>query len=202
MSQRMSASLWVLGVLVLSGGAAARQPSQMPLKRSVCLERCAADIAGLCVPHHHFHQCRGTLIRKCQHRHAGVCVPTTTTTATSTTTTSTDPFCPQGTLCCCPDGAFIAGRLIVSFKEGTSAQRVAEIVADLGGSVLMGPLFSEEYVVAVPETQELAFVAKFEAYSEVSNAQPDYVVCIPELPICDCCPSGLVCPSTPVCASG
>jgi hypothetical protein len=36
--------------------AAEHHPSQKHLKRSVCLEQCAADIAAHCVPNHHFHQ--------------------------------------------------------------------------------------------------------------------------------------------------
>ena len=84
----MRTSLWILAVLILSGVAFAQHhPSQKHLKRTVCLEQCAADIAAQCVPHHHFHQCRGTLIRACQHLKPGVCVTTTTTTTSTTTTT-------------------------------------------------------------------------------------------------------------------
>src|SRR5262249_31216756 len=78
----------VLAALLLSSLAtpavAEHHPSQKHLKRSVCLAQCAADIAAHCVPHHHFHQCRGTLIRQCQHRKPGVCVTTTTTSTTTT----------------------------------------------------------------------------------------------------------------------
>jgi hypothetical protein len=93
-------SIWVFAVLVLSGVAgAAHTPSQKHLKRSDCLLKCAPDIAAMCVPHHHFHQCRGTLIRACQHRKSGVCGTATTTTTTgqstttgpSSTTTTTQP---------------------------------------------------------------------------------------------------------------
>ena len=80
----------VFAVLIVSGIAtAAHTPSQKHLKRSVCLQQCAAEIAATCVPHHGFHRCRGTLIRKCQHRVPGVCETTTTTTTTATTTTTT-----------------------------------------------------------------------------------------------------------------
>jgi hypothetical protein len=90
MKQHVKTSSWVIAVLILSGiAAAAHQPSQKHLKRSVCLEQCAAEIAAKCVPHHHFHQCRGTLIRACQHQKPGVCVATTTTTAPSSATTTT-----------------------------------------------------------------------------------------------------------------
>ena len=89
MRQHMTTLPWVFAVLILSGLAVAEHhPSQKHLKRSVCLQQCAADIAAHCVPHQQFHQCRGTLIRACQHRKPGVCV-TTTTTTTSTTTTTT-----------------------------------------------------------------------------------------------------------------
>ena len=91
----------VFAVLIVSGIAtAAHTPSQKHLKRSVCLQQCAAEIAATCVPHHGFHRCRGTLIRKCQHRAPGVCTTTTTTTpgasttttpGASTTTTTTQP---------------------------------------------------------------------------------------------------------------
>jgi hypothetical protein len=85
----------VFAVLIVSGIAtAAHTPSQKHLKRSFCLQQCAAEIAATCVPHHGFHRCRGTLIRKCQHRAPGVCTTTTTTTTTpgpSSTTTTTAP---------------------------------------------------------------------------------------------------------------
>jgi hypothetical protein len=89
MKQHMRTSLWILAVLILSGVAVAQhQPSRKHLKRKVCLERCAPDIAAQCQLHHHFHQCRGRLIRKCQHFAPGVCVSTTTTTSTAGTTTT------------------------------------------------------------------------------------------------------------------
>jgi hypothetical protein len=90
MRRHVRVSGWILAMVLLAGGAAAQhQPSQKHLKRAVCLEQCAADIAAQCVLHHHFHQCRGTLIRACQHREPGVCVTTTTTTTTTTTSTTT-----------------------------------------------------------------------------------------------------------------
>src|SRR5262249_25703577 len=86
-------SFLIFAVLIVGGVAtAAHTPSQKHLKRSFCLQQCAAEIAATCVPHHGFHRCRGTLIRKCQHRAPGVCTTTTTTTTTpgpSTTTTTT-----------------------------------------------------------------------------------------------------------------
>jgi hypothetical protein len=88
MKQHMRTSLGIFAVLILSGVAAAQSSHQKHLKRSVCLAQCAAEIAATCVPHHHFHQCRGRLIRACQHRKPGVCVTTTTTTTPSTTTTT------------------------------------------------------------------------------------------------------------------
>src|SRR5262245_50031471 len=103
MKQNMRMILWVLAVLILSGVAAAqRQPSQKHLKRAVCLEQCAADIAAQCVPRHGFHRCRGTLIRACQHRKPGVCVTTTTTPTTTTTATSTSPTTTSTTVTLCP----------------------------------------------------------------------------------------------------
>jgi hypothetical protein len=85
-------SFLIFAVLIVSGVAtAAHTPSQKHLKRSFCLQQCAAEIAATCVPHHSFHQCRGTLIRKCQHRAPGVCTTTTTTTTGSATTTTTTP---------------------------------------------------------------------------------------------------------------
>jgi hypothetical protein len=74
-------------VLILSGvAAAAHQPSQKHLKRSFCLAQCQAEIQAKCIPHHHFHQCRGTLIRQCQHQKPDVCTTSTTTTTITTTT--------------------------------------------------------------------------------------------------------------------
>src|SRR5215469_8304710 len=96
-------SFLIFAVLIVSGVATAvHTPSQKHLKRSFCLQQCAAEIAATCTPHHHFHQCRGTLIRKCQHRAPGVCTTSTTTTTipgasttttpgASTTTTTTQP---------------------------------------------------------------------------------------------------------------
>jgi hypothetical protein len=90
MKQHMRTSLWVFAVLILSGIAAAQhQPSRKHLKRSLCLQQCAAEIDAMCKKPH-FHQCRGTLIRACQHFRL-VCGATTTTTAASSTTTTTAP---------------------------------------------------------------------------------------------------------------
>ena len=95
MKAYLRTSFLVFAVLIVSGVATAvHTPSQKHLKRSFCLQQCAAEIAATCTPHKHFHQCRGTLIRKCQHRAAGVCTTSTTTTTTpgaSTTTTTTPP---------------------------------------------------------------------------------------------------------------
>ena len=57
-------------VLILSGvAAAAHQPSQKHLKRSVCLVQCAAEIAATCTPHHHAgRQSVGTDRRGCTGR--------------------------------------------------------------------------------------------------------------------------------------
>src|SRR4029453_18639022 len=101
MKQHTRTSLWVVAVLILSGAAVAQhQPSQKHLKRAVCLEQCAADIAAQCVPRQGFHRCRGTLIRACQHRKPGVCVPTTSTTTSTTSTTTTTA---STTTTLCPD---------------------------------------------------------------------------------------------------
>src|SRR6516162_3305915 len=95
MKAYLRTSFLVFAVLIVSGVATAvHTPSQKHLKRSFCLQQCAAEIAATCTPHKHFHQCRGTLIRKCQHRAPGVCTTSTTTTTTpgaSTTTTTTPP---------------------------------------------------------------------------------------------------------------
>ena len=94
MKQHMRTSLWVLAALILSGVAAAQHhPSQKHLKRSFCLQQCAAEIAATCKKPH-FHQCRGTLIRACQHKKPGFCTTSTTTTTTaapSSTTSTTTP---------------------------------------------------------------------------------------------------------------
>ena len=95
MKAHVRTSFVIFAVLIVSGVATAvHTPSQKHLKRSFCLQQCAAEIAATCTPHKHFHQCRGTLIRKCQHRAPGVCTTSTTTTTTpgaSTTTTTTPP---------------------------------------------------------------------------------------------------------------
>jgi hypothetical protein len=91
----MRTSLWVLAALILSGVAAAQHhPSQKHLKRKDCLQQCQAEINATCIPHQHFHQCRGTLIRKCQHRKLVCGVTTTTTTTTTSTSSTTTTTCP------------------------------------------------------------------------------------------------------------
>ena len=91
MKSHVRTSFLVFAVLIVSGiAAAAHTPSRKHLKRSFCLQQCAAEIEATCVPHHGFHRCRGTLIRKCQH-FKPVCETTTTTTAASSTTTTTTP---------------------------------------------------------------------------------------------------------------
>ena len=94
MKQHMRTGLWIFAVLILSGIAAAQhQPSPKHLKRSFCLQQCAAEIAAMCKKPH-FHQCRGTLIRACQHKKPGFCTTSTTTTTTaapSSTTSTTTP---------------------------------------------------------------------------------------------------------------
>jgi len=90
MKAYLRTSFLVFAVLIVSGVAtAAHTPSQKHLKRSFCLQQCAAEIAATCTPHKHFHQCRGTLIRACQHRKPGVCATSTTTTEAASTTTTT-----------------------------------------------------------------------------------------------------------------
>src|SRR5262245_46367135 len=91
MKAHLRTSFLVSAVLIVSGVAtAAHTPSQKHLKRKFCLDQCQTEINAMCTPHHHFHQCRGTLIRACQHRKL-VCGATTTTTGASSTTTTTGP---------------------------------------------------------------------------------------------------------------
>jgi hypothetical protein len=100
MKADMRTSFLVIVALTVGGVAgAAHTPSQKHLKRKDCLQACAAEIATMCMPHHGFHRCRGTLIRACQHRKL-VCGATTTTTTTSSTTTTTSP-----------SGSFVKGAL-------------------------------------------------------------------------------------------
>jgi hypothetical protein len=102
---------------------------------------------------------------------------------------------------CCPPG-FVAGELLVGFQPGTTRERVGDIAGELGASVLRLLLYlpsGPTYLMGVPVGEELAFVSLFEALSEVRFAEPDFIGCIPELPPCLCCPSGLVCPSLPPC---
>ena len=89
MKAYLRTSFLVFAVLIVSGVATAvHTPSQKHLKRKDCLAQCQAEINAMCTPHQHFHQCRGTLIRKCQHRKL-VCGATTTTAPGSSTTTTT-----------------------------------------------------------------------------------------------------------------
>jgi hypothetical protein len=91
MRPHVRTSVLIFAVLIVSGiAAAAHTPSRKHLKRSFCLQQCAAEIQAKCVPHHGFHRCRGTLIRACQHFQP-VCGTTTTTTAAFSTTTTTAP---------------------------------------------------------------------------------------------------------------
>jgi hypothetical protein len=90
MKAYLRTSFLVFAVLIVSGVATAvHTPSQKHLKRKDCLAQCQAEINAMCTPHQHFHQCRGTLIRKCQHRKLVCAGATTTTTPGSSTTTTT-----------------------------------------------------------------------------------------------------------------
>src|SRR4029453_14065741 len=101
MKQHTRTSLWVVAVLILSGAAVAQhQPSQKHLKRAVCLEQCAADIAAQCVPRQGFHRCRGTPSPSVPHQKTGVVGPTTSTTTSTTSTTTTTA---STTTTLCPD---------------------------------------------------------------------------------------------------
>jgi len=97
---------------------------------------------------------------------------------------------------CCPSG-FVAGEVIVGFAPGTTGDRVSEIASAVGASVIR-LIFDWEtgpaYLMDVPVGKELIFASLFESYSEVRYAEPDHIMCIPELPPCDCCPLGLICP--------
>src|SRR5262249_53331209 len=86
MKAYLRTSFLVFAVLIVSGFATAvHTPSQKHLKRSFCLQQCQAELA-MCIPHQHFHQCRGRVIRACQHRKL-VCGATTTTTPGPSSTT-------------------------------------------------------------------------------------------------------------------
>lgn len=104
---------------------------------------------------------------------------------------------------CCPIGAFAAEELVVSFQPETTLDRVEEIAAELGTSIIMslGISFGPVYLMGVPVGQELALIPFFEAFPEVSNASTNLIACIPESLPCECCPSGLICPPLPPCLS-
>lgn len=102
---------------------------------------------------------------------------------------------------CCPPG-FVAGELIVGFEPGTTQDRVLEIASGLGAFVIeliMDLPTGPAYLMGVPEGKELIFIPLFEAFPEVSYAQPNGFMCIPEWPLCQCCPPGLICPTVPPC---
>lgn len=104
---------------------------------------------------------------------------------------------------CCPIGGFAAGELIVGFQPGTTSDRVEEIAMELGISVveLLFDLPSGTvYMMGVPVGQELAFIPLFGAFPEVRYSETNNIVCIPELPPCECCPSGVICPTLPPCS--
>jgi len=112
MKAYLRTSFLVFAVLIVSGVATAvHTPSQKHLKRSFCLQQCAAEIAATCTPHHHFHQCRGTLIRKCQHRAPGVCTTSTTTTTTPGASTTTTPGASTTTTTTQPRAGTVKGAL-------------------------------------------------------------------------------------------
>lgn len=103
---------------------------------------------------------------------------------------------------CCPPG-FIAGELLVSFQPGTTQERVEEIAGEIGASVIelvLGLPSGSTYLMGVPVGQELVFISLFEAFPEVRAAETNGILCIPELPPCDCCPAGFTCPTLPPCA--
>jgi hypothetical protein len=109
-----------------------------------------------------------------------------------------------GSSSCCPSGAFVAGELVVGFEPDTTAARVEEIATEVGAAVTRLivdlPGWGPVYLLCVPPGEELALILALQAFPEVRYAEPDYIVCAPELPLCECCPSaGLTCPSLPPC---
>jgi hypothetical protein len=101
---------------------------------------------------------------------------------------------------CCPFYSYVAGKLIVGFQSGVTRERVEEIAAQIGTLILHQFILSNAYVMGVPMGDEIAYITRFGAFPEVYAASPDYVGCIPELPACDCCPCGVICPDLPACS--
>ena len=103
---------------------------------------------------------------------------------------------------CCPIGGVVPGELILGFQQGTTLDRVEKIAEELGTSVIKLLTISSPdpiYLMGVPVGQELAFISLFEAIPEVLHAETNNIVCIPELPPCECCPPGVICPTLPPC---
>lgn len=100
---------------------------------------------------------------------------------------------------CCPDGAYSAGQLLVGFEAGVGRPRVEEIATRVGAVVLQQFTSLNGYVMGVPAGEEQAYIVRFEIFPEVTYAVPDRISCIPELPACECCPCGVICPDLPAC---
>jgi hypothetical protein len=100
---------------------------------------------------------------------------------------------------CCPFGSYVAGQIFVGFETGVTREQVEKIAAQVGTLILKQFVVVNAYVMGVPAGEEVAFIARFETFTEVVSAAPDRVGCIPELPACDCCPCGLICPDLPAC---
>ena len=101
---------------------------------------------------------------------------------------------------CCPGGAYRAGEIIVSFEEGTTLERVEEIVLQVGALVITqisSPTHTS--LIGVPIGEEVLYLALFEAFPEVPFASLNRAVCIPIDPPCECCPCGLICSDLPPC---
>jgi hypothetical protein len=99
----------------------------------------------------------------------------------------------------------VGGELIVQFLEGVTSEQVEAIARQAGALVIRRiPLsIGEFYLLGVPRGEELAFAERLASFPEVVAASVNAVFCPDEdpLPLCGCCPCGLICQGLPACGA-
>jgi len=75
------------------------------------------------------------------------------------------------------EGTYAQGELLVKFKEGTSEDRISEIISTEGASVISVSKAGELYRIRLKRGMDVREAAKiFNGYKEVEYAEPNYII--------------------------
>jgi hypothetical protein len=96
----------------------------------------------------------------------------------------------------------VAGEVVVAVQQGVTPEQVKAIARQVGALVLRRHSgLIEFYILGVPRSEELAFAERLAGFPEVVAASVNAVFCVPEDPLCGCCPCGLLCPGLSACGA-